>query len=39
MEYPLSPFVEYELFALVDLDAAFELFIPYVERVSARLAG
>jgi hypothetical protein len=35
MEYPLSPFVEYELFALVDLDAAFELFIPS-SAISAR---
>jgi hypothetical protein len=39
LAYPLSPFVEYELQPLADLDAAFERFIPYAERLSAQLAG
>lgn len=39
MEYPLSPFVEYDIEPLVELDAAFDRFIPYIERMSAQLAG
>ena len=39
MEYPLSPFVEYEVQPLVDLDAAFDRFIPFIEKMSAQLAG
>ena len=36
MEYPLSPFVEYEVQPLVERKAAFERFIPFVERMSAQ---
>jgi hypothetical protein len=39
MDYPLSPFVSYESHALVEFDAAFDRFIPYVERVSERMAS
>jgi hypothetical protein len=39
MEYPLSPFVQYEVHPLVPMDAAFERFVPYIERMSAQLAG
>jgi hypothetical protein len=39
MEYPLSPFVDYEVQALVDLDAAFERFIPFAEAMSAQMAA
>ena len=39
MEYPMSPFVEYEIKPLVGLDAAFDRLIPYIERMSAQLAG
>lgn len=39
MEYPLSPFVEYDVQPLVAMDAAFDRFIPFVEQVSAQLAG
>ena len=39
MEYPLSPFVEYDVQPLVDLDGAFECFIPFIEKMSAQLAG
>jgi hypothetical protein len=39
MEYPLSPFVEYEVQPLVDLNAAFDRFIPFIEKMSAQLAG
>jgi hypothetical protein len=39
MEYPLSPFVEYDVSALVDLDAAFDRFIPFVERISEQMAA
>lgn len=39
MDYPLSPFVDYEVHALVELDAAFDRFIPFVERMSERMAA
>jgi hypothetical protein len=39
LDYPLSPFMEYEVRPLVDMDAAFDRAIPYIERVSAQLAG
>jgi hypothetical protein len=39
MAYPLSPFVEYDVQPLVDVDAAFDRFIPFVEKMSAQLAG
>jgi hypothetical protein len=39
LDYPLSPFVEFDVQPLVELDAAFERIIPYVERASAQLAG
>ena len=39
MDYPLSPFVSYEVHSLVDFDAAFDRFIPFVEKMSAQLAG
>jgi hypothetical protein len=39
LDYPLSPFMEYEVRPLVDLNAAFDRAIPYIERVSAQLAG
>ena len=39
MEYPLSPFVEYDVQPLVEMNAAFERFIPFVEKMSAQLAG
>jgi len=39
MEYPLSPFVEYEIEPLVEMNGAFERFIPFVEKMSAQFAG
>jgi hypothetical protein len=39
MDYPLSPFVDYDVKPLVELDAAFERFIPFVEKASAQMAG
>jgi hypothetical protein len=39
MEYPMSPFVDFEVQALVDMDAAFERFIPFAEAMSAQMAG
>jgi hypothetical protein len=39
MDYPLSPFVEYDVKPLVDLDAAFDRFIPFVEKVSEQMAA
>jgi hypothetical protein len=39
MEYPMSPFVEYAVQPLVDMDAAFDRFIPFVEQATAQLAG
>ncbi len=39
MDYPLSPFVDYDVKALVDLDAAFDRFIPFIEKMSEQMAG
>ena len=39
MEYPISPFVEYDVKALVELDAAFDRFIPFIERMSEQMAA
>jgi hypothetical protein len=39
MEYPLSPFVVYDVQPLVEMDAAFDRFIPFIEKMSAQLAG
>ncbi len=39
MEYPLSPFVEFHVEPLVEIDAAFDRLIPYIERMSAQFAG
>ena len=39
MDYPLSPFVDFEVQPLVELDPAFDRFIPFVEAMSAEPAG
>ena len=39
MDYPLSPFVEYDVTPLVELDAAFDRYVPYMEKIGAQLAG
>ena len=39
MEYPLSPFVSYDVRPLVDADAAFDRFDAYAERMSQQMAG
>ena len=39
MDYPLSPYVEYEVQPLVEMVPAFERFIPYVEEVSVSISG
>jgi hypothetical protein len=39
MDYPLSPFVDYEVHPLVELDAAFQRFIPFVERMTEQMAA
>ncbi len=39
MDYPLSPFVELDVQPLVEMNAAFDRFIPYIEKVGAQLAG
>jgi hypothetical protein len=39
MAYPLSPFVDYEVLPLVELDAAFDRFIEFAEKMSTQLAG
>jgi hypothetical protein len=39
MEYPLSPFVEYDVHPLVAMDAAFDRYIPFIEQAAAQLAG
>jgi hypothetical protein len=35
LDYPMSPFVEYEVIPLVELDGAFDKLISYVERATA----
>jgi len=39
LEYPLSPFSEFDVQPLVGIDAAFDRFIPYVEAATAQFAG
>ncbi len=39
MDYPLSPFVQYDVTALVEADAAFDRFDAYIEKVSEQMAG
>jgi hypothetical protein len=39
MDYPASPFVNYEVHPLVEMDAAFDRFLPFLEKMSAQLAG
>jgi hypothetical protein len=39
LDYPLSPFVEFRAEPLVEIGAAFDRFIPYMERMTAQLAG
>jgi muconolactone delta-isomerase len=39
MEYPLSPFVQYDVQPLVEADAAFDRFEAYIEKISAQMAG
>jgi hypothetical protein len=39
MDYPLSPFVEYDVQALVELDAAFDRFIPFIEKMNEQMAA
>jgi|EndMetStandDraft_5_1072996.scaffolds.fasta_scaffold265043_1 hypothetical protein len=39
IDYPLSPFVDYEVHSLVDMDAGFERLIPFIEKMSAQLAA
>ena len=35
LDYPMSPFVDYEVTPLVELDAAFDKLISYIERATA----
>jgi hypothetical protein len=39
MDYPLSPFVQYEVKALVDLPAAFQRFESLAERIGQQMAA
>jgi hypothetical protein len=39
MEYPLSPFVQFEVQPLVEMDAAFPRFVSFIERMSEQMAG
>jgi hypothetical protein len=39
MDYPLSPFFEFDVQPLVAIDAAFDRLIPYIEQASAQFAG
>ncbi len=39
MDYPLSPFVDFEVQPLVELDAALERFIKFADAMSAEPAG
>jgi muconolactone delta-isomerase len=35
LDYPMSPFVDYEVTPLVELDAAFDKLISFIERAAA----
>jgi len=39
MDYPMSPFVSYEVQPLIAADDAFDRFIPYAEKMMAQMAG
>jgi hypothetical protein len=39
LDYPLAPFVDYDVTPLIGVDAAFDRVIPVAERMSAQLAG
>jgi hypothetical protein len=39
LDYPISPFVEYDVQPLVEMNAAFDRLIPYVEKTTAQLTG
>jgi hypothetical protein len=39
LDYPLSPFVSYDVQPLVGLDVAFERFGAFAERMAAQMAG
>ena len=39
LDYPLSPFVDFEVQPLVEMDAAFDRIIPFAEAMSAQLSG
>ena len=39
LDYPLAPFVDFDVQPLIELDAAFDRVIPFVEKASAQLAG
>jgi hypothetical protein len=39
MDYPLSPFVQYDVKALVDIDVAFDRFESFAEKISEQMAG
>ena len=39
MEYPLSPFVEFDVQPLVAMDAAFPRFVAFIEKMNEQMAG
>lgn len=39
LEYPMSPFVEYDVQPLVEMNDAFDRLIPFIEKMSAQFAG
>jgi hypothetical protein len=39
LEYPMSPFVSYDVKALVDSEAAFDRFESYAEKMAEMMAG
>jgi hypothetical protein len=39
LDYPLSPFVEYDVRAMVDLDVALDRFEAFAEKMAAQMAG
>lgn len=39
LDYPLAPFVDFEVKPLVEMDDAFGRLIPFMERMSAQLSG
>jgi hypothetical protein len=39
LDYPLTPFVDYEVKPLIEVDAVFERMIPFAEKMAERMGA